>query len=260
MFGIPDRGTATVIKAGGLTFDSEAETGFTIPPAGFTGWVDPVSFRRDDKERNGRHGSFESPVYASGRLVTIAGTCFATSPEGLDRYGELLAGLGATGKPIRVTVHHARRTMWADAYRAAGAEFDPRPALGRARYALDLWFPNPRKFGELREYVSTGSSVQAFHYGNFDADPVFEVSGFVNGYRITGPSGSYTVPGPKAASTVDRIDFSTGSFVRNGVPVTRAPSAVRRWSVPAGERVSWRVQPIGSGTGSARMFLTDTWI
>lgn len=243
------------IRYGGVTFSSRPMPGTLVVPilaGGLQGWEERPAARSHDSDRPGGHGSFDAPVLLSSRLVTVSAHL-----DGADRQiSRVLAGLPLRG---RFTVSEFGESQWSDAQLV---ESSPRRQQLRRHGVADLVFrfPNPRKFGEQRVFTSTGSSAQAFHYGNFDADPVFEVSGFVNGYRITGPSGSYTVPGPKAASTVDRIDFSTGSFTRNGVPVTRAPSSVKRWSVPAGERVSWRVQPIGSGTGSARMFLTDTWI
>lgn len=248
----------TSVRVGALEFQGWTDNGFLISPDGITGWDSAPSSRRTDAVRVGGHGSFGAPSFLNGRLVSLSGTVLADSESQLLHFLDLLASLPARGH--RMTVQDARGSRWCDVVVEGEPQVSRTGGDREAGYQVQFFAANPRKFGEEREFVSSGSSVAAFHYGNFDADPVFEVSGFVNGYRITGPSGSYTVPGPKAASTVDRIDFGTGAFTRNGVPVTRAPSAVRRWAVPAGERVSWRVQPIGSGTGSARMLLTDTWI
>lgn len=245
-----------LVRYGGLEFSSrplpEPSPAFPILQGGFQGWFSRAAARSSDVERPGGHGSFDAPVRLSSRLVTMT----VHLDPGDERGYRLLAGL-----PLRdrFTVSEDGESAWADAHLIeVVANVDQ---LGKhSRADLVFRFPNPRKYGEQHEFVSSGASVAAFHYGNFDADPVFEVSGFVNGYRITGPGGSFTVPGPKASATVDRIDFSTGLFTRNGVPVTRAATQTDTWQVPVATRVSWRVQPIGSGTGSARMLLTDTWI
>lgn len=246
------------VRVGPLEFHGLTTNGFLISPNGVTGWDSAPGSRRTDSPRAGGHGSFGSTPLLNGRLVTISGTVLADSDREMLAYLDMLASLPV--REHRMTVQDPRGARWADVTVEGQPMTDYTGGDLEADFQISFFAANPRKFGEQRQFLSTGSSVAAFHYGNFDADPVFEVSGFVNGYRVTGPSGAYTVPGPKAASTVDRIDFSTGAFTRNGVPVTRAPSSVKRWSVPAGERVSWRVQPIGSGTGSARMLLTDTWI
>ena len=248
----------TLLTVNGVRFDSEAREGFTIPPDGLRGWTDPVASEVRDVSREGAPGSFALPTVLGSRLISVSGLCHASSPETLNEFGHRLAGLGADGEPMRLVVKHAGQTHWVDAYRGASHEFNPYPALHRAQYAFDFWCPDPLKYGELREYVSTGSNVTAWHRGNFHAAPLFKITGFVNGYRIVGPGGTYTVEGPKASSTVDEIDFSTGMFTRGGVPSPRAVTQAHVWGVPPGTETTWRVEPLTSGTGQARMFLTDT--
>lgn len=250
---------ATIIKAGPVEFHSEAARGFTIPPGGFTGWTDPVGARIRESLRPQGPGAAAVPQQLGTRLVSISGTCWADSPQDLDRYGNLLGGLGADGEAFQINVRHAGRWLHANAYRAAGVRFEEFPALNRAAYQYDFWCPDPRKYGESREIVSSGANVQAFHYGNTDAWPVFTVTGFANGYRIIGPGGTYQV-GSKSAGAVDTIDFSDGLLVRNGNHVTRQVSQRDVWPVRPFQQSQWRVQAVGSGSGTATMTLADTYI
>lgn len=254
---------ATIVRAGEVEFHSEAAMGFTIPPGGFIGWTDPIAARTRDVPVLSGPGSVHLRQQLGSRLLSLSGRCWAGSPQELDRYGELLAGLGHNGEPFHVAVQHAGRTMWATGYRAAGVRFEPLPALHRASYQFDIWFPDPRKYGVERVYVSTGSTVQAFHYGNTDAWPRFEITGFPSGYRIEGRGPNqglfYTVD-EKPSGAVDRIDFKTGQLLRDGTPARRVTPSMRVWPVKPFVETSWRVTALGSGSGSASMTVLDTWV
>lgn len=250
----------TVLTAQGVRFDSEGSEGFTIPPDGFAGWSDPVSARIDEQLRGDQPGALGLPTQLGSRVISVSGLCHARSPEVLEHtYGRQLRSLGADGRPFKLVVRHAGQALWVNAYRGSQPRFTPYPALGRASYSFDFWCPDPRKYGQLHEFTSQGASVPVFHRGDFPATPVFTVGGFASGYRIVGPGGlTYTVRGPK--SGVDVIDFMTGRVTRGGQPLRRAVTSARRWSVPPGQEVQWRVEPITSGSGSAVMALPDTFI
>lgn len=248
----------TSVKVGPLEFQGWAANGFLISPNGITGWDNAPSSRRTDAVRVGGHGSFGTSSLLNGRLVTIAGNVLAESEPELLHFLDLLAAMPV--RKHRMTVQDVRGSRWCDVVVEGEPQVSRTGGDREAEYQVSFFASNPRKFGEQRVFTSTGSSVPAFHYGNFDADPVFEVSGFVNGYRITGPGGDFTVSGPRPSGAVDVVDFSTGLLTRDGVPLTRAVTSAKLWTVGPGERVSWRVQPVRSGSGSARLLLTDTFI
>ena len=246
------------VQVGHVTFHGFADEGFVLSPDGFVGWENAPSSRRTDTPRPGGHGSFRTPVFKNGRLVTLSGTVLASDERQLVAFADDLAGISYGER--RMVVSTETGVRWADVTGEGEPKFDRIGGALEASFQIQFFAADPRKYGELREFVSTGSNVAAWHRGNFPASPIFEGTGFTAGYRVVGPGGTFTVPGPKASATVDRIDFSTGLFTRNGAPAVRAATQVRMWDVPPGANVSWRVEPLSSGTGTARMFLTDTWI
>lgn len=255
--------TRTKLAAGQWSADSEAAYGFTIRKRGLTGLSDGVGVRRPDTPRPGQHGSFDEPVLLESRIISVSGKCFARSEDELYDLGAELRGLGATGERFPLSIEHAGHSLWGWARRGAQPIFEDHPALLYADWQFDFWLPNPRLFGETRESVSTpGVYASAINRGNFPATPRFVVDApFANGYRIEGPDGRlYTVVPPMTGSSKDVIDFSTGFVARNGTTMLDAVTSSRLWTVPGGAEVRWRITAIDGGTGSARMYLPDTYI
>lgn len=246
------------VRFGGLEFSSrplpEPSEALPITRDGLTGWWGRPSGRSDMVDRAAGHGELDLPVMLSARVVGLSGVVKA---EHAARRADQLAGLPVVGD---FTVHEGGASRRADA-RLVEAIVQRAQINRLARFDLVFRCPDPRKFGEDWEFVSTGGLVRARHYGNFEASPVFEVTGFPSGYRILGPSGEgFTVTGSRPASAVDVIDFGSRQVIRNGVLLVGATSSARTWTVPAAREVSWRVQAIGSGQGRAVMRLHDTFI
>lgn len=244
------------VNIGPAVFHGWAMEGFVLAPDGFKGWENPPSSRRTDLPRSGGHGSFNTPSFKNGRLVTLTGAVLANDDRQLVAFADLL-GVVSDGTH-RMVVETETGVRWADVVSEGEPKFDRIGGSHDASFQVQLFAADPRKYGALREFVSTGSNTTAHHAGNTIAWPRFEVTGFSNGYRIIGPGGlAYTVTGSRTGTDV--IDFSDGRVTRNGSRLTGAVTSARKWGVPGGENVSWRVEAIGSGSGSARMLLTDTW-
>lgn len=250
----------TAIDAQGVRFDSEALLGFTIPPGGFVGFTDPVSARIDDVPTGYGVGSLDLPVELAGMTYSVSGTCYARTPQELNQYGAALRRLGRDRRSFPVIVKHAGEQFRVNAYRGASHRFEEHPGLLRAQYSFDFWCPDPRKYGEMREFVSTGSNVTAWHRGDFDAWGRFTVTNNTSGYRILSNGLAFTVNGSRSSSAVDEIDFSTGSITRDGVPLTRAVTSRRTWPVRPGVDTIWRAEPLGSGGVRAVLRVDDTSI
>lgn len=244
------------VVVGPVVFHGWGMDGFVLAPDGFKGWENAPSSRRTDRQRIGAHGSFQTPAYKNGRLVTLSGSALAADDRSLvglaDMYNVISHGVH------RMTVDTEAGTRWADVVCEGEPKFDRYGGALEAEFQISLFAVDPRKYGRMHEFVSTGSGVYAFHRGNTEAWPVFEVTGFPNGYRIISGGLAYTVPG--ARSGTDRIDFGLGRVTRNGVRLSGVVTSARKWSVPGGAAALWRVEAIGSGSGTARMLLTDTWL
>ena len=76
-----------------VTFHGFADEGFVLSPDGFVGWENAPSSRRTDTPRPGGHGSFRTPVFKNGRLVTLSGTVLASDERQLVAFADDLAGI-----------------------------------------------------------------------------------------------------------------------------------------------------------------------
>ncbi len=253
------------IRVGGVTIlgrpdgSSSKPKGLFVGPDGFAGWDDGPDLRREAVDRPGQHGQFDMPVFNGSRVVSIDGHALAWSESELGHLRDLIMGLGAFGDLLRLTVDHQGSTRWADVRRGAKPTFQDagiRFGLLRARFAIHFVAPNPRKFGETREFPA---GAAAFHYGNFPASPEIVVTGpKAGGYTITGPGGrQYVVTQALASGQTHRIDMSTGWLYLNGALQSGAVSQARTWAIPPGTSA---VHTITGGTGSMAVRLTDTFM
>lgn len=248
------------VRIGNVDFLGFTASGFLIGPDGFKGWEGAPATRRAGIDRAGQHGAFSTPTFKAGRLVALSGHALANSEAELEHLGEVLSGVGQSEQTI--AVQSAQGYRWGRGSVEGEVKFDRVGEATEATWSLSLFMPDPFKYGETRESGSSGANVSAFHRGNTAAVPRFKVAGlWSGGYRIRGPQGqSFSVVGTLNSNVVDEVDFRTGMVRRNGVPLTRAVLSPEMWSVPGGAAVQWRVEGIDGGSGSAVMYLTDTFV
>ncbi|WP_230670776.1 hypothetical protein [Rathayibacter sp. Leaf248] len=230
--------------------------GFFLEPGGFTGWDGDVDVRFTSVNRDGQHGEYDLPSYLGARVTSFSGWAVAPTPGETARLGEHLTGIVSSGASKIVSVEREKGTQWA---RGKLATAVPRfEVLGEdsclARWQIQLRYPDPRKYGEEREFEQTA----AFHRGNFPAIPRFEVEGVLPaGYTINGPEGrSITVTRPCAVGEVHSIDLRDSTLRSDGTVVLGGMPRPDQWTIAPGQRFKH------SATNLAvlRTYLTDTYI
>ena len=250
------------VEYGGAFFHSvmrqEAFGDFLIVKDGFEGWWGRPASRGTDAVHMSGHGGPLLPRMVGVRQVALSGRLMRADWS-TAKLAERLSGLPLDGP---LTVREGADSQWANA-QLIDVVIDRAVERANAAFQLIWRCPDPHKYGPVRESVSSGANVQAFHYGNTDAWPVFEVSGFPNGYRIEGRGqnlGQFYTVTEKPSGAVDRVDFSTGMFTRDGTARTRVSTQRNVWPVAPFVDTPWRVTALGSGSGSARMLVPDTWV
>jgi hypothetical protein len=242
-----------------LTFwGGEGEVGFFIEPEGFTGWEDAPPTRSENLERIG-DGAHDAAEFYEARVLTLAGLCRARSGLELGAMRNDLFGALQGLKRVDVAYQGPPAAVWG---RRFGEPMFRTILPGRiARYQFSVRCPDPLKYGELREFPSTGNQlVEFWHRGNFAAPPVHVVSGEGGGYTINGPDEKrFTVRAPVAPGSPHTIDMSTGQIsidgtVRYGL-VDQADTWVAR---PRTQEVT-RLDP-SYGAISMVTRTKDTWI
>ena len=246
------------VQVGSVTLNGFATTGFIIARDGFVGWDESTSTKRDSVVIPQAHGSYPVPGFRDVRVLTVTGICLADSEQQLQLFGAQLTGTGADGNAVRVTVDHAGSTTWADGYLDGDTKFSMFAAGQAANFAIAMWFPNPRKFGNTLTFAS---GVPAYHYGNFPAAPVLTITGSMSlGYSVFGPTGKlFTVTAALAAGQTHTIDLATGYLKVNGVLTFGAVSRGDLWVVPGGGSVIHTLVPV-FGSGALSAAVTDTFI
>lgn len=250
------------VTIAGLDLLGQGSNGFVISPDGFDGWDDGVSMRQENTARPQAHGSFDLPVYQDARTVSITGNAFADSPRELLRLGNRLTGLLAGGQSGRIQVERYGDVQWADGRLAAQTKFTERGGQNCASFQVQIWCPDPRKFGNSQDFsVALGSQAAVFHRGNYDAAPSIRVSGLMpSGYTLTGPGGRRFVVTRSAGSGESHlIDMNTGILKVNGSVVTGGVSVADTILIPPGSSTTIGLSA-PSGTGTSTVTVLDTYI
>lgn len=223
---------------------------FLITRDGLKGWLSGLTMRRDETARPWEHGAFDAPGLLPARGPSIEGVILATSELDLVRKIAQLTGLLADGQAGRMMVQ-SDSTTWADV-RLAGCNVSRHPSGLEADFQLQLWAPDPRRYGEARTF--TGEA--AYHWGNFPATPRLMIGAGTGGYTVTGPDGRQVVV-TTAPAAAHYIDFADGGlFTSAGVRQVGAISTYQPWTVPPGARVAASI----SGTRTLGQRVKDTFI
>jgi len=235
--------------------------GLYLGPDGFKGWTSGVGTRRDQAARQG-HGSFRAPGRRESRTVTLTGMGIAPTEQETAALGRKLTGILAEGEYGRVTVETAAGVQYADGTLAGEVLFEHRGRTPRiADWQLQLWFPDPRKYGEERSFPSAGNEqTQIWHRGNFGAAPVHVISGTGPGYTLNGPDGKrFTVREPVSTDSPHLVDMATGQVIIRGNARYGIVAEADVWTVAPGRTVPVRLVPAG-GSLSMVTRVKDTYI
>lgn len=250
------------VRIGALQFNSGSGfDGFYISK--LDGWDVTPEVRRDETAMQQRHGSFGAQSFLESRVMSISGRCYADSPQKLLKYSEQLSGVLAGGLPQRIVVERAGEMRWAVGQLASKTEFDIEVWGQRASYQIQVWFPDPRKFGNIQAFPLNGTpfdGVVAYQYGNFPATPTITVNGSASGYTVNGPTGFYVVTRALQTGHPHVIDMNTGLLSVDGVTVYGAVSRADTWTIPPGVEVLQTVTPVSGGVAAMRVVVTDTYV
>ena len=244
----------------GIDFYSDSgDATYTIEQ--ITGWFEGVDVRRSGGARPATDGVFDSPAYLTSRIITITGLVLSNgSSSDFEMALARLAGLPPRHVSL-FTVETDNGTTWANARRAEKPEVTVIVWGQVARYQLVLEAPDSLRYGDT--HVSPpGTSANVFHYGNYEASPIIDVTAvttMASGYTLNGPDGkAFVVTQGLTAGQVHRIDMATGWVYRNGVLQTGVVGAADLWGVPPGVLTPHAITPV-SGTGQITVSVTDTF-
>lgn len=245
MFGRPGRGPYVVVKDG------------------MEGWEEGVDMRSENTPVSGGHGSYSVPRYQESRTVTIRGVILADSARELTNYSTRLRGLLAHGRPGRVQVQSGGLTLWADGQLASKTKITKRRGTHYADFTLNLWFPDPRQFGDMNTFtLNSGTATGVFHRGNYWATPKYTIRGSMPGGYTLHLAGTYYTVGRALVSTAPHtIDFRNGRLYVGGVLTSGGIAAAANLTLvgPGGVPTAG-IEPTTTGTAVATMELLDTYV
>lgn len=211
-----------------------------------------VDVRREDVPRPAAHGSFDLPGFLTPRVIPVSGHMSSPSKFELENSMGRLSGLLATGGKTRLTIDGPNGSRWCDVRLASATQITQLDAT-TARFLVTFWAPDPRMYGEVREFASGVAAVQ---YGNFPATPRLLIGAGSGGYTVTGPNGRKVVV-TSAPAGAHEIDFATGGLFVSGVRQVGAISIYQPWTIPPG--IPGVVATI-SGSRTLAQRITDTFV
>jgi hypothetical protein len=236
--------------------------GFFFGPEGFNGWTDGAGVRRSETPIAGGIGSFDIPPLAGSRYLPWTGLARASSMKKLGQLSDELSGLLIDGSEAEVAVYHLGSTRTAMARLADQSLFVADGKSGpkgeaRARFSLQLFCADPRKFGETRSFAA---GEEAFHDGNYIASPVLRVYGTgVSGYTIGGPDGrSLKVTHPIVQGHHHFIDTATRRLTVDGAVIFNAVTGTP-WGIPPYQSVVHTLSVL-SGSATLSVPVAETWM
>lgn len=227
---------------------------FTIELDGIRGLFGGVGVRPLNVDRANAHGKYDLPVFREARMLSASGLILAPSQFYLEQRMARLSSVLGDGRSGLLMID-AESGAWSCQVRVAQ---DPSVSVvvpGRvARYQLFLVAADPRLYGAPRRFA--GGAVDVFHYGNFPAFPVVEVTGGRLPYTISGPGGRrFEVTQSLSAGSTHRIDFRTGRLYRDGVLQVGGIGRADVWTIPPGSPTQMSIS-----AGSMTVTTEDTYI
>ena len=251
--------TDPLLRIGDLTFwGGLGQVGFFVEDDGFTGWEDAPPTRTENLDRI-THGSLDSPEFYEARIVTVTGNCYARSAPELGNLRNQFIGtlqglmrLDGLSLGTRSTAHGRR--FGEPSFRANARKT-------AARYQFSVRCPDPRRYGQAREFPSAGNEQVTFwHRGNFTAAPKHIVSGTGPGYTINGPDGKrFIVREPVTPDRPHTIDMATGQVTIGGTVRYGIVARADTWAARPGMQELARLVPAG-GSLSMLTRTEDTWV
>lgn len=262
-----------------LVFDSTAIEGLEDVPG----------FRRNKTERPISHGSFLEKGRAEPRVIALTGHAFAVNASTLHKLRSSLAKHLNTGGFRQFKFDFAGGTRYAIGSCDSGLTWT-QELDHYARWKFDIYCPDPRLYGNWKEYTMRSLDVDRTGYdfistypavftrelelpkrptlqnlGNSEAYPVFELDANTSGFKITNGAGkSIVFSGTTRRGTLVSIDTFTGRATVGGSDQSYSLSTRNWFSVPAEGSIKPTVDFVASPNVEAnlsmRVKLRDTWI
>ena len=252
-----------------------------------TGWEEPPDGRTDDTARPNAHGSFDAPIWASSRTVTVDGYCIdpATRSQLLTDLGAALVPTGDVGTGT-LSVTFAGRTLTAKARYMRSSRVLTQWGPGHFGWQAQWWCADPMRYGPPRVAstptadspgglvfplfdvtsllgfgaAATTGRVTLTNPGTADTWPTFTVTGpLPGGFELvelaTGRRLRWTRDVPDGIQVV--LDARAGTVTYGGAPGYDGALTVRQWwSVPAGGSRTVQFNPLGTPNTTALMAVT----
>lgn len=246
------------ITWGARTLSGRDRFGEWVVNDGMEDWWGSPDTKGEVVSRPDADGDLDLPVYNQARLLTLSGSLHTDSH---DQMHEAAAYLSSSMFG-RFKVQGHGPSLWADARRNSSVRF--MPVTDRfAQWQVRLKFVDPRKFGETRTWAaSVGASASGVHHrGNYNATPRFVVAGSMpGGYTLTIKGQVFNVTKPLVSGQPHSIDYGDGrlriggSIVHGGLGWGFTPL------ITPGVATVLAIAPITTGTATATLTLTDTYI
>lgn len=258
-------------------------------PTAIEGLEDVPGFRRNKTDRPISHGTFLENGRAESRIISLTGHALAVNSSTLHNLRSTLAQHLNTGGFRQFKFDFAGGTRYAVGSCDSGLTWT-QELDHYARWKFDIYCPDPRLYGNWKEYTMRSHDVDRTGYeflssfpvnftrdletpktpvvqnkGNSEAYPVFVLNANTSGFKVNNGSGrTIAYSGTTRVGSPVTIDTFTGRASVGGSDQSYALTARNWFTVPAGGSIRPTVDFIASPNVEADLSMIvkirDTWI
>ena len=232
---------------------------FDVADDGLSGWFDGASPRLDTQDRPQSDGAFWSPLFRGGRSIGWHGLIHTAHPREQRTALEQLAGMCSGRGPYVMSVQHEATVTTAQVQLVKSPETSILRYGRLARYQVEVFAPDPFRYGQTHVLPAVDGAVRPFHNGTTDAVPEITVTGSrPSGYTLAYRGKQFIVAAPLASGSSHVIDMATGwVHTGSGAVLARAVSRAELFTVPKGP--TGPALTITGGTGGMTVRVRDTY-
>lgn len=231
---------------------------------GLIGFQDSAEAVGERTRVSGSHGEYDGPTFLTGVVRTISGVALARSRGRLQWMRDQMTALTLAGTQRLVWERdefgESSRWCYARVLGAVEWRSDPHRRPGGywcADFTVQLHSALPWWYGASRSYtVQPGRAVEVAQYGTAPAFPTYEVTGPADWWGFRVGDSDVTGPGSLRAGETVRLDALTGV----GTTGDGALIPGLRGTIPLVQPGVQMLHMLGTGTGSARVTITETFV
>ncbi|MEL4357029.1 MULTISPECIES: hypothetical protein [unclassified Luteococcus] len=249
------------ITLDGIEFTGSAPQGFGYGITGWSGWIDGAEATGGPAPYELRDGGYETPLYGSGRTITLEGVIVARTGQELWEASDALGRILAIGRwaPMVVTEDQLGLERMMRVCRTRKPMITPRGSRRAADFTLEVQSARWEKLSPAKHYQRfySGQAFPVENQGDYPGQMNAELVGPLTNPQLSWPGGSWTYRASIPAGEKRTVTFWDRN-VRNPATTANSRLAVAGdW--PYAQPGSHSYTLTGQGAGYVDLWWWSAW-